>query len=98
MTTSFSHEIGIADPAERERLRLPCKIALYPTFFDTVRLNEPLGTFCSAKRSPAPAAARVGGLDDSSRANIDNVMRHLGIGGPTAVGVRGLETAASIPA
>ena len=33
----FLTRIGIADPAERERLRLR-KIALYPTFFDTVRL------------------------------------------------------------
>ena len=41
----FLTRFGIADPAERERLRLR-KIALYPTFFDTVRLNEPLWTFC----------------------------------------------------
>ena len=39
----FLTRIGIADPAERERLRLR-KIALYPTFFDTVRLNRIVST------------------------------------------------------
>ena len=46
----FLTRFGIADPAERERLRLR-KIALYPTFFDTVRLNEPLWTFCRQFRA-----------------------------------------------
>ncbi len=41
----FLRERGITDPKEREHLRLR-KIALYPTFFDTVRLNEPLWNFC----------------------------------------------------
>lgn len=41
----FLRSYGIADPAERERLRLR-KIELYPAFFDTVELNRPLWEFC----------------------------------------------------
>ena len=71
----FLTRIGIADPAERERLRLR-KIALYPTFLDTVRLNEPLWEFCRRFRADG---GRVWVVSTGSRANIDNVMRHLGI-------------------
>ena len=46
----FLTRIGIADPAERERLRLR-KIALYPTFVVTVRLNRPLWDFCRQFRA-----------------------------------------------
>ncbi len=74
----FLRSYGIADPAERERLRLR-KIELYPAFFDTVELNRPLWEFCRQFR-------RQGGLvwivSTGSRANIDNAMAHLGIGGP----------------
>ena len=82
----FLTRIGIADPAERERLRLR-KIALYPTFFDTVRLNRPLWDFCRQFRAQG---GRVWIVSTGSRANIDNAMRHLGIAGPQAV--RHLET------
>ena len=74
----FLTRFGIADPAERERLRLR-KIALYPTFFDTVRLNRPLWEFCCQFRREG---GRVWVVSTGSRANIDNVMRYLGIGGP----------------
>lgn len=74
----FLTRYGIADPAERERLRLR-KIALYPRFFDTVRLNEPLWDFCRAFQQQS---GRVWIVSTGSRANIDHVMRHLGIGGP----------------
>lgn len=74
----FLTQYGIADPAERERLRRR-KIALYPSFFDTVRLNRPLWEFCRQFRSQG---GRVWVVSTGSRANIDNVMRHLGIGGP----------------
>lgn len=74
----FLTQYGIADPAERERLRLR-KIALYPSFFDTVRLNRPLWEFCHQFRSQG---GRVWVVSTGSRANIENVMRHLGIGGP----------------
>ncbi|WP_417014698.1 HAD family hydrolase [Alistipes sp.] len=76
----FLTRYGITDPAERERLRLR-KIALYPTFFDTVRLNRPLWEFCCQFRR---TGGRVWVVSTGSRANIDNVMRHLGIGGPGA--------------
>lgn len=78
----FLTRLGIADPAERERLRLR-KIALYPTFFDTLRLNTPLWEFC---RQFQAQGGRVWVVSTGSRANIDNVMRHLGIGGPAADG------------
>lgn len=74
----FLTRLGIADPAERERLRLR-KIARYPEFFDTVRLNRPLWEFCRQFRAQG---GRVWIVSTGSRANIDNVMRHLGIGGP----------------
>lgn len=74
----FLTRFGVADPDERERLRLR-KIALYPRFFDTVRLNRPLWTFCRQFRAQG---GRVWIVSTGSRANIDNVMRHLGIGGP----------------
>lgn len=76
----FLTRIGVADPAERERLRLR-KIALYPRYFDTVRLNRPLWEFCRQFRAQG---GRVWIVSTGSRANIGNVMRHLGIGGPAA--------------
>lgn len=74
----FLTALGIADPAEREQLRLR-KIALYPTFFDTVRLNRPLWDFCQQFRTQG---GRVWIVSTGSRANIDNVMHHLRLGGP----------------
>ena len=74
----FLRTYGIADAAERERLRLR-KIELYPTFFDSVRLNRPLWEFCRQFRAQG---GKVWIVSTGSRANIDNVMRHLGIGGP----------------
>ncbi len=74
----FLTRFGINDPAERERLRRR-KIELYPTFFDTVRLNEPLWNFCQQFRQQG---GRVWIVSTGSRANIENAMRYLGIGGP----------------
>lgn len=71
----FLTRLGIRDAGERERLRLR-KIALYPTCFDTVRLNEPLWHFCQAFRA---SGGRVWVVSTGSRENIDNVMRHLKI-------------------
>ena len=75
----FLRTYGIADAAERERLRVR-KIELYPTFFDSVRLNRPLWEFCRQFRAQG---GKVWIVSTGSRANIDNVMRHLGIGGPS---------------
>lgn len=72
----FLTRLGIADPAERERLRLR-KIALYPRYFDTVRLNRPLWEFCRQFRA---GGGRVWIVSTGSRANIENAMAHLGIG------------------
>ncbi|WP_302604279.1 HAD family phosphatase [uncultured Alistipes sp.] len=74
----FLRSYGIADPAERERLRLR-KIELYPAFFDTVELNRPLWEFCRQFRRQG---GRVWIVSTGSRANIDNAMAHLGICGP----------------
>ena len=82
----FLTQFGTAGPAERERLRLR-KIALYPTFFDTVRLNRPLWEFCRQFRAQG---GRVWIVSTGSRANIDNAMRHLGI---SVAGRRSRETA-----
>ncbi len=71
----FLTRYGIADPGERERLRLR-KIALYPAFFDTVRLNRPLWEFC--RQVSGRRAAAYGSYQQAARANIDNAMRHLG--------------------
>lgn len=71
----FLTHIGIADAAERERLRLR-KIELYPAFFDTVRLNRPLWEFSQQFRTQG---GRVWIVSTGSRANIENAMRHLGI-------------------
>ncbi len=48
-----------------------------------MRLNEPLWAFCRQFRADG---GRVWIVSTGSRANIDNVMRHLGIGGPAAEG------------
>lgn len=72
----FLTQIGIADPAERERLRLR-KIALYPTFFASVRLNRPLWEFARQFRREG---GKVWIVSTGSRQNFTNVMRHLGLG------------------
>ena len=84
----FLTRYGIADPGERERLRLR-KIALYPAFFDTVRLNRPLWEFCRQFRAQG---GRVWIVSTVSRANIDIAMRHLGI---TVAGQRAGSTGAA---
>ena len=74
----FLRAYGIDDPEQREQLRLR-KIALYPSFFDTVTLNRPLWEFCRQFRTQG---GRVWIVSTGSRANIEGVMRHLGIGLP----------------
>jgi len=76
----FLRSYGIGDPAERERLRQR-KIELYPSFFDFIVLNRPLWEFCRQFRTQG---GKVWIVSTGSRANIDNAMRHLGIGGPDA--------------
>lgn len=90
----FMTAIGIADPAERERMRLR-KIELYPEFFDSLRLNEPLWNFCCDFRAQG---GRVWAVSTGSRANIDNVIRHLGIGAGFDGILSGLEVERPKPA
>jgi len=74
----FLRAFGIGDAARRERLRR-LKIALYPTYFDTVTLNRPLWEFCRQFRAQG---GRVWIVSTGSRENIEEVMRHIGIGLP----------------
>lgn len=92
----FLTRLGFDDPAERERLRLR-KIALYPTYFDTVRLNRPLWEFCRQFRA---GGGKVWIVSTGSRANIINAMGHLGIAEPGSEapegGVDGILTGADV--
>ena len=90
----FMTAMGIEDPAERERLRLR-KIELYPSYFDTLRLNEPLWSFCQDFRSKG---GRVWIVSTGSRANIDNAMRHLALEGGVDGILSGLEIEHAKPA
>lgn len=69
----FMTTMGVTDPAERERLRLR-KIELYPSYFETLRLNESLWNFCRDFRRQG---GKVWIVSTGSRANIDNVMHYL---------------------
>ena len=86
----FLTRFGIQDPAERDRLRRR-KIALYPAFFDTLRLNRPLWDFCCQFRAQG---GRVWIVSTGSRENIENAMRHLGIGGPVTADAAGSDIGA----
>lgn len=90
----FLTAMGIGDAAERERLRLR-KIALYPSFFDSLRLNEPLWNFCRSFRAQG---GRVWIVSTGSRANIDHVIRHLGLEGGFDEILSGLEIERPKPA
>ena len=48
--SEFLRAIGIEDEAMMERIRLR-KIELYPTLFDSVRLNEPLWNMAQSFRA-----------------------------------------------
>lgn len=74
--SEFMASIGIEDIAERERLR-ERKIELYPTFFDSVKLNLPLWNFCQTFRTDN--GVKVWIVSTGSRANIENVIEYLGL-------------------
>ncbi len=71
----FMQQMGITEPSERERLRLR-KIELYPSYFESLKLNIPLWNFCQDFRRQG---GRVWIVSTGSRANIDNVIAHLGL-------------------
>ena len=71
----FLRTIGLTDEEEVDRVRRR-KIELYPTFFDTVRLNEPLWNFVQEFRTQG---GKVWIVSTGQIENITNVMRHLDI-------------------
>ncbi|MBR6655846.1 MAG: HAD family phosphatase [Alistipes sp.] len=73
----FLREIGITNDIDIDRIRRR-KIALYPTFFDSVQLNKPLWNFVQAFRAQGGRAWIV---STGQKDNIHNAMRHLGIEG-----------------
>ena len=75
--SEFLRAIGVSSSEMMERIRLR-KIELYPTFFDSVRLNEPLWSFAQDFRSKG---GKVWICSTGQRDNIENAMRHLGIEG-----------------
>ncbi len=73
----FLHAMGLTDKEAMERIRLR-KIELYPTLFESVKLNEPLWNFAQDFRSKG---GKVWICSTGQRDNIDNAMRYLGIDG-----------------
>lgn len=73
----FLRELGITNDADIDRIRRR-KIELYPTLFDSVRLNEPLWNFVQDFRSQG---GKVWIVSTGQIENIENAMRHLGIEG-----------------
>ena len=71
----FLQEIGITNPEDMDRIRLR-KIELYPTFFNTVRLNEPLWNFAQDFRAQG---GKVWIVSTGQKDNIANAMHYLGI-------------------
>ncbi|MBO7221159.1 MAG: HAD family phosphatase [Alistipes sp.] len=75
--SEFLRAMGITDKEEMERIRVR-KIELYPTLFESVKLNEPLWNFAQSFRSNG---GKVWICSTGQRDNITNAMRHLGIEG-----------------
>ncbi len=75
--SEFLQTIGVTEKEKMERIRLR-KIELYPTFFDSVRLNEPLWHFAQDFRSQG---GKVWIVSTGQKDNITNAMHHLGIEG-----------------
>ncbi|MBR2025716.1 MAG: HAD family phosphatase [Alistipes sp.] len=73
----FLRTIGITNEVDIDRIRRR-KIELYPTFFDTVRLNEPLWNFVQDFRAQGGKAWIV---STGQIENLSNVMHYLGIEG-----------------
>ena len=75
--SEFLRAIGICDEEEIDRIRLR-KIALYPTLFESIRLNEPLWNFAQDFRAQG---GKVWIVSTGQIDNISNAMQHLGIEG-----------------
>ena len=75
--SEFLRAIGISDEAEIDRIRRR-KIELYPTLFESVRLNEPLWNFAQNFRAQG---GKVWIVSTGQIDNIANAMRYLDIEG-----------------
>ena len=73
----FLREIGITNEKDIDRIRRR-KIELYPTQFDTVKLNEPLWNFVQDFRAKG---GKVWIVSTGQIENVTNVMQYLGIEG-----------------
>ncbi len=73
----FLREIGITNEEDIDRIRRR-KIELYPTQFDTVKLNEPLWNFVQDFRAKG---GKVWIVSTGQIENVTNVMQYLGIAG-----------------
>lgn len=73
--TEFMQEVGFADRTDQERLRQR-KIALYPTYFDSLRLNRPLWDYAQQLRT---RGGHVWIVSTGSHANIRHAMEYLGL-------------------
>lgn len=71
----FLRSIGFCDPEQIDRIRRR-KIEIYPTFFHTVRLNEPLWHFCQHFRKQG---GKVWIVSTGQPDNLRNAMHHLGL-------------------
>lgn len=69
----FMQMVGIENPEEVQRLRRR-KVELYPRYFDTVELNQPLWDWCSMMQR---MGAKVWIVSTGHIDNITNVMRYL---------------------
>ena len=73
----FLRELGFTNEEDIDRIRRR-KIELYPTFFDSVRLNEPLWNFVQDFRVQG---GKVWIVSTGQKDNIYNAIHHLGIEG-----------------
>ena len=71
----FMRAIGLTDEEQIDRVRRR-KIAIYPTMFHMVRLNEPLWAFVQEFRRQG---CKVWVVSTGQSENITNAMRYLGI-------------------
>lgn len=69
----FMRMVGVTDPDKIKALRQR-KVELYPNFFHTVKLNEPLWSWCKMQRA---TGVKVWIVSTGHRDNIANVMRYL---------------------
>ncbi len=69
----FMSSIGVADKEQASRIRRR-KIELYPHYFSSVKLNEPLWAWCRMMRN---LGAKVWIVSTGHIDNITNVMRYL---------------------